>query len=136
MHRKHHDQPRPVPQPRLSAQCCYYVINFLPIELACEKMGSVVCTLFIVNWFSLKSVAIRKRRNILPCIGGDGGKSAIAQDAGVARYFDHNVFKAEPESERPVSFILTGNDGARRVKIAKAARLRDRGVGPQKDEHP
>ena len=79
--------------------------------MACEKMRSIVCALFVVNWFSLKSIAIGKRGNILSCGGGQNFKPAVFYDTGVTRYFDENIFKTKPEAERSVPFIFTGNNG-------------------------
>ena len=84
-----------------------------------------MCALFVVNRFSFKSVTIGKRGNVLSCAGGDVSELVVAYDAGVARYFDKNVFKTQPEAERSVSFILSGYDCPRRVDIVKAVRLSD-----------
>src|SRR5436190_11938564 len=97
-------------------------------------MRSVVCALFVMNWFPLKSIAIGKRRNILSCEGGQSLKPRVAHNTGVARYFDENVLKTKPETERSVSFIFSGNNCARRVDIVKAARLGDRGISPENNE--
>src|SRR4029077_11873156 len=61
-------------------------------------------------------------------------KPAVAQDAGVTRYFDKNVFKTKLETKRSVSFICPGNNHARRVDIANAARLADRAIAPENHE--
>ena len=81
---EHHDESRPPPQPWLSTQSLQNAVNFARIELACEEMGSIICALFVVDWFSFESVAIRKRRNVLSCAGRKSLKPAIAHDAGVA----------------------------------------------------
>ena len=98
-------------------------------------MRSIVCALFVVNWFSLKSIAIGKRGNILSCCGGQNLKPAVFYDTGVTRYFDQNVFKTKSETEGSVSLICPGNDRARRVDIVKAARLADRAIGPENNEN-
>jgi hypothetical protein len=54
---------------------------------------------------------------------------------GVTRYFDQNVFKTKPETERSVSFICPGNDRAGRVDIVEAARLADQAIGPENNEN-
>ena len=97
-------------------------------------MGAVVCALFVVNWFSLKSITIGKRGNILSCAGGEKFKPVVAHDAGITRHFEENVFKTKFEAKRPVSFIFPGYDRARRVDIVKALWLRDRGIDPKHDE--
>jgi hypothetical protein len=74
-----------------------------------RKCGQVVCPLFVVNWLPLKSIAVGKRGNVLSRSRGQSRKPAVAQDAGVTRYFDQNVFKTKPETERSVSFICPGN---------------------------
>jgi hypothetical protein len=134
IHDNQHYEPRSVAQPWLSTQRLQNAINFLRIELACQKIGSVICALFVANCFSLKSVTIGKRRNILSCAGGESLKPAVAHDASVARHFDKNVFKTKLEAERSISFILPGNHRARRVDIVKAVRLRDRGLSRVNDE--
>ena len=63
-------------------------------------------------------------------------KPAVVHDAGIARYFDENVFKTQFEAERPISFVFPGNDRARRVNIVQAVRLRDRGIAPESDQNP
>jgi hypothetical protein len=98
-------------------------------------MRPVVCPLFVVNWLPLKSIAIGKRGNVLSRGRGQSRKPTVAQNAGVTRYFDQNVFKTKPETERSVSFICPGNDRARRVDIVKAARLADRAIGPENNEN-
>jgi hypothetical protein len=115
-----------VPQPWLPTEHFENVIDFLRIELACQKMRSVVCALFVVNRLSLKSIAVGKCGNILSCDGGQSLKPAVAQDAGVTRYFDDNVFKTKPETERPASFIFPGNNRARGIDVVKATGLADR----------
>ena len=94
-----------------------------------------MCTLFVVNGFSLKSIAIRKRGNILSCDGSESLKPAVAHDAGVARYFDENVLKTKLEAERSASFVFPGNYSLRRVEIVKAARLGDRATIPEHNEN-
>jgi hypothetical protein len=98
-------------------------------------MRSVVCALLVVNWLSLKSIAVGKGGNILSCDGGQSLKPAVAQDGGITRYFDENVFKTKLETERPVSFIFPGNNRARRVGIVKVARLADRGIRPENNKN-
>ena len=97
-------------------------------------MRPVVCALFVVNWPALKSIAVGKRGNVLSRGRGQSRKPAVAQDAGVTRYFDKNVFKTKPETKRSVSFICPGNNRARRVDIANAARLADRAIAPENHE--
>jgi hypothetical protein len=99
-----------------------------------QKMGPVICALFVVNWFSLKPITIRKRRHILSGTRGEIIKSPVTHDAGIARNFDKNVFKTESEAKRPVSFIFASNDRTRRVDIVDAVRLRDREISPEDDE--
>jgi hypothetical protein len=65
---------------------------------------------------------------------GEFIKSPVIHDAGIARSFDKNVFKTQPKTKRPVSFIFPGNDRARRVDIVDAVRLRDREISPGDDE--
>jgi hypothetical protein len=96
-------------------------------------MRPVVCALLVVNWLAFKSVAVRKHGNVLSCAGGQSRKPAVAQDAGVTRYFDENIFKTKLETERSVPVICPGNDRARRVDIANA-RLADRAVAPENHE--
>ena len=88
-----------------------------------------------MNWFSLKPITIGKRGDMFSCAGGKILKPAVAHDAGVARYFDENVFKTKPEAERSVSFILPGYDRPRRVDIVKAVVLRNRGINPERNEN-
>jgi hypothetical protein len=135
MHGNQHDEPWPVPQPRLSAQCFQNAVNFLRIESAGQKVGAIVCALFVVNRFSLKSITIGKRGNILSCVGGKTFKPLVAHDAGITRGFDENVFKTKFEAERSISFIFAGYDRPRRVDIVKALRLRDRGIDPNHGEN-
>lgn len=52
-------------QPGLPAQRFQNVINFQRVEMACQKVGSVICALFVVYWFSLEAVTMGKRGNIL-----------------------------------------------------------------------
>jgi hypothetical protein len=99
-------------------------------------MGSVICTLFVVDRFSFEAVTIRKCGDILSSVGGETLKPIVNQDAGVARCFDENVFKTKPEAKRSVSFIFAGYDRARRIDIVKAVRLRGRGITPENDESP
>src|SRR4029453_9654512 len=134
MYGNQHDEPWPVPQPRLSVQCFQNTVNFLRIESAGQKVGAIVCALFVVNRFSLQSITIGKRRNILSCAGGETFKPLVAPDTGITGGFDENVFKTKFEAERPVSFIFPGYDGPRRVDIAKALGLRDRGIDPEHGE--
>ena len=61
-------------------------------------MGSVICTLFVVNRFSFESVTIGKCGDISPSVGGETLKPTVNQDAGVARCFDENVFKTKLEA--------------------------------------
>jgi hypothetical protein len=98
-------------------------------------MRPVVCALFVVNWLALKSITVGKRGNVLSRGRGQSRKPAVAQDAGVTRYFDQNIFKTKPETERSVSSICPGNDRAGRVDIVKAARLADRAIGPKNNEN-
>src|SRR6516162_8998438 len=99
-----------------------------------QKMGSVICALFVVNWLSLKPIMIRKRRHILSGARGEFIKSPVTDDASIARNFDKYVFKTQPETKRPVSFIFPGNDRARRVDIVDAVRLGDREISPEDAE--
>src|SRR5262245_48490989 len=99
-------------------------------------MRSVICTLFVVNRFSLKPITIGKRGDILLCTGGESLKAAVGHDAGIARYFDQNVFKTELESERPVSFSFSCYERAGRGDIIKPVRLRKRSNGTKNDESP
>ena len=123
-------------QPWFSAKRLQDAINLLRIESTCQKVWSVICTLFVVNRFSLKSITIRECGNILPCAGGENLKSAVTHDAGIARCFDENVFKTELESERPGSLIFPSNDCTRRIEIVKTVRLRNRSVSAENDENP
>ena len=59
-----------------------------------KKKGSVICALFVMNRFSLKSVTIGKCKNILSGVGGESFKPAVAHDGGVARY-GQNIFKTK-----------------------------------------
>jgi hypothetical protein len=61
--------------------------------MARQEKGTVICALFIMNGYSLKSITIGKRGDILACAGGERLKPTVAYDAGIARYFDENVFK-------------------------------------------
>ena len=99
-------------------------------------MGSVICTLFVVNRFSLESVTIRKRGDISFSVGGEILKPTVVHDAGVARCFDENVFKTKLEAKRSVSFIFPGYDRSRRINIVKTVRLRDLGITPENDQSP
>jgi len=98
-------------------------------------MRSVICALFVVNWFSLKSIAIGKRGHVLSCADGQSRKPAVGYDAGIAGYFDKNIFKTKLEAEKPVSFIFPGDNRARRIDIVKAARLADRGFSPENNKN-
>src|SRR5215472_5210090 len=98
-------------------------------------MRPVVCALFVVNRLSLKSIAVVKRGNILSCGDCQRPKPTVAQDAGVTRHLDENVFQTKLEAERPVSFIFARDNRARRVDFFKAARLTDRGVRPENDKN-
>jgi hypothetical protein len=104
--------------------------------LACQKVRSVIGALLVVNRFSLKSVTIGKRGNILSRIGGESLKPAVPHDAGITRYFDENVFKTKLEAERSVSFIFPGDNRARRVDIIKADGLGGRSTSPETNECP
>jgi len=99
-------------------------------------MRPVVCALLVVNWLAFKSVAVRKHGNVLSCAGGQSRKPAVAQDAGVTRYFDENIFKTKLETDGAVSFIFPGYDRASRIDIVKAVRLRDRDIRPECGENP
>src|SRR5262245_12045899 len=100
-----------------------------------SKSGAGRSALFVVNRFSLKSITIGKRRNILSCAGGKTFKPVIAHDAGITGSFDEDVFKTKFEAERPISFIFPGYDCPSRVDILKALGLRDRGIDPEHDQN-
>jgi hypothetical protein len=88
-----------------------------------------------MNRPSLKLVTVRKRRSILPGVGGECLKSAVAHDAGIVRHLDEKVLKTRLEAERSVSFIFPGNEHARSVNVVKSG-LRNRDIGPENDENP
>ena len=84
--------------------------------------------------FSLKSVTIGKFGDILFRVSGESLEPGVPHDVGITRHFDENVFKTKAEAERSVSFIAPSNNGARRVKIIKTARLRGRSTRPENNK--
>src|ERR1044072_1279869 len=94
-----------------------------------------ICALFVVNWLSLKPIAVGKLGNIFSSRGGQSLEPAVGQDGRVTRHFDEDVGKTKLETEGAVSFILAGDNRTRRVEVVNAARLADRLMRPQINEN-